>query len=396
MLKIQEMKQKFNIMEEQLKTRDDLAGLMNMRNLPGNTGRSIAALLTCGGDPDLRLASHNNIISDNFSTLERILTQEQNSLTQINSNIAHNSGISQNLKSRISSANSSLNETNSKTREIQQKIAEATRQQQRKQQEYSSAQNSKTQLINSMNPKQVSFILQKSVEQRDEATINLLSSKNFDPNFQNAKQDTLLHTVITYNNQSLLQKIIPKCPNVNLTDEKGNSPLHLCIQKQDLITLKKLMTPEVNINLTNKDGSTILHFAAVSNSLPIVKYLIEECPQKNAIDINIKDKAGKNCVDIAGSSVKAYLNSKIIMAVTEIEYDNPVLNHPELIEQAVKKFGSPIVKKLINLGNQFTDTKENRELLENVCQDSNGLENLLTLIGLDIQDICVENFTSFS
>lgn len=73
----------------------------------------------------------------------------------------------------------------------------------------------------------------------------------------------------------------------------------------------------------------------------------------------------------------------IIMAVTHIEYANPVLNHPELIKGIEDKFGSRAINKLIDFSIQFTSNEEDRELLESIINEENSINAVSILLGLD-------------
>ncbi len=75
----------------------------------------------------------------------------------------------------------------------------------------------------------------------------------------------------------------------------------------------------------------------------------------------------------------------VIYALSEIIYDNPILNHPELINAMKTKFGSGIVDKLINFGIQFTSS-EDKSMLEDICNEPNSLETVSLLMGLDTID----------
>jgi hypothetical protein len=80
----------------------------------------------------------------------------------------------------------------------------------------------------------------------------------------------------------------------------------------------------------------------------------------------------------------------IVKAVFGIEYDNPILNHPELIKHMAAKFGSGIIDKLISFGMQFTSS-EDKSLLDNICDEPNSLETVSLLMGLDTVDSITYN-----
>ena len=78
------------------------------------------------------------------------------------------------------------------------------------------------------------------------------------------------------------------------------------------------------------------------------------------------------------------VNTVTVMSVHHIEYDNPVLNHPELIKGMADKFGSGIINKLIDFGMQFINNQEDREILEGVCSGADSVDAMSLLMGLDV------------
>jgi hypothetical protein len=80
---------------------------------------------------------------------------------------------------------------------------------------------------------------------------------------------------------------------------------------------------------------------------------------------------------------EATKDKAIIMAVTHIEYANPVLNHPELIKGIQDKFGSRAINKLIDFSIQFTSNEEDRELLESIINEENSINAVSILLGLE-------------
>ena len=80
----------------------------------------------------------------------------------------------------------------------------------------------------------------------------------------------------------------------------------------------------------------------------------------------------------------------VVYALSDIIYDNPILNHPELIKHMAAKFGSGIIDKLISFGMQFTSS-EDKSLLDNICNEPNSLDNVSLLMGLDTVDSITYN-----
>ena len=80
----------------------------------------------------------------------------------------------------------------------------------------------------------------------------------------------------------------------------------------------------------------------------------------------------------------------VVYALSDVIYDNPILNHPELIKHMAAKFGSGIIDKLISFGMQFTSS-EDKSLLDNICDEPNSLETFSLLMGLDTVDSITYN-----
>ncbi len=79
-------------------------------------------------------------------------------------------------------------------------------------------------------------------------------------------------------------------------------------------------------------------------------------------------------------------HTTVVKALFGIEYDNPILNHQELIKNMATKFGNGIVDKLISFGMQFTSSAEDKNMLEDICNEPNSLETVSLLMGLDTID----------
>ena len=80
------------------------------------------------------------------------------------------------------------------------------------------------------------------------------------------------------------------------------------------------------------------------------------------------------------------VNTVTVMSVHHIEYDNPVLNHPELIKGMAEKFSSGIINKIINFGMQFTQNQEDREVLDGICNGADSVDAMSLLMGLEDHD----------
>lgn len=98
-------------------------------------------------------------------------------------------------------------------------------------------------------------------------------------------------------------------------------------------------------------------------------------------------------IDVSGSvslsNIQHTVNqaSMIVKAIFGIEHDNPILNHPEIMKEVVKKFNSNILDKIIDFGAQFVGNQEDREMLNQVCNEPNSIEMLTMLAGIDTTSV---------
>jgi len=103
--------------------------------------------------------------------------------------------------------------------------------------------------LENMDPKKISFVLQKSIEQNNQEFVKIFINKEFNPDFQNINGETLLHTAVKLRDKpitkehQLLDKVLSKNPSKVLQDKDGNTALLLSVKAQDIDLMAKLMTP---------------------------------------------------------------------------------------------------------------------------------------------------------
>ena len=169
--------------------------------------------------------------------------------------------------------------------------------------------------------------------------------------------------------------------------EKGKIDLAAINQKYVDIMIKEFKKMELSISKSkNLIESNISEFLQnLKTEFTKTKELIEKGEDVD-IDNIIKDIEELTSLNL--SNVEQIINqtSTIAYVVSNIVYDNPILNHPELIKQMATKFGSGIIDKLINFGMQFINNTEDRTMLECVCNEQNNVDTMALLMGLDVPD----------
>lgn len=228
-------------------------------------------------------------------------------------------------------------------REKNSKIIERNNQQMNITKEYQLLNQTKLNLINNMTLKQKSFVLQKAIERNNSEIIDLLADSDLDINFQNAHQESLLHTVIKYSFTKLLDKIIAEKPNLDLSDKDGNTPLHNATLELNNDIIERLLNARANPNLVNKQKSTALHEATKSSQINIIKLLLE----------NMEDDS-VNGVDLEGCNILHYAihNNELMklisprMSTISILHSNNQGNTPLLM--AKRSGDNKLVESLLN------------------------------------------------
>lgn len=126
-------------------------------------------------------------------------------------------------------------------------------------------------------------------------------------------------------------------------------------------------------DIGDEGGKALAEMLEVNKSLIFVKM------QDNKIgsdQIKIIDAA------LERNSAKGKVESNFtVLAVDQIKYDNPLLNHPKLLNQLSDKYGSGVLSKLIDFGTQFTASAESREELEALCGSESNFYPIVESMG---------------
>lgn len=113
----------------------------------------------------------------------------------------------------------------------------------------------------------------------------------------NGTEDSLLHTAVRYNRESILNYFLEvENVNINVSNPVGWSPVQIAVVLGHLDIVKILRSRNATLNDKTRTGNTLLHLAAKYNHEPIVKYLLE-------IKVDV------NCTDVNGWSAAHYATS---------------------------------------------------------------------------------------
>ena len=183
-----------------LTQRDTFQKDVNIFNMVSSN--SLAQALFAHARPNLENA--NAQLSSIFQRLE-------NNLNTLKSQVASNVSIVNDQKSKVTGVTNQINSIKSElsnlevqNQSLQTKISEVRRSNQLKQKEYYAMVQAKLDLINSMTPKQHSFILQKALEAKNDEIISLFINTELDPNFKNAEGISLIQTAQDMHNQQVI------------------------------------------------------------------------------------------------------------------------------------------------------------------------------------------------
>ena len=101
---------------------------------------------------------------------------------------------------------------------------------------------------------------------------SFLINNNADINFV-SKNGTALMACVVKNNIEMLDILISKGANVDLSDENGITPLILATQFNNLVMVKKLLNAKANKEIKCKKNKTAFEYAIEFNYEEIINFL---------------------------------------------------------------------------------------------------------------------------
>ncbi|KAI4161142.1 MAG: hypothetical protein L6R39_000102 [Caloplaca ligustica] len=126
-----------------------------------------------------------------------------------------------------------------------------------------------------------------AISNNHQAIVDLLiSRKDFDADVQDGSGWTLLMIASSLKEgDALVDLLLSKDADVNMTNFNGQTALHFCASKNNLDTARKLIAHKASARVKDKRQQLPLHRAAAVGSVPMVSLLLENRSPLNATDV---------------------------------------------------------------------------------------------------------------
>ncbi|MBN1550377.1 ankyrin repeat domain-containing protein [bacterium] len=113
----------------------------------------------------------------------------------------------------------------------------------------------------------------------------LLINHGANPNAQNTYLgETPLQSAILSNNRNIVEYLVSRGADVNLTDFSGSSPLHYAAANHHADIIKVLLQNGAKINTTNSNGMSPLHLASAGDCIACVHMLLDYGARNDILD----------------------------------------------------------------------------------------------------------------
>jgi ankyrin repeat protein len=118
---------------------------------------------------------------------------------------------------------------------------------------------------------------------QERVAIVLLERNNLDPLITNSNGDTFLHLASYHNLYLVAKKLINQENLINIENKNQETPLHnACLHCPGLVQI--LIEAGANVHLKDIDGNTPLHKACFNENIPILRQLLHQGANINAIN----------------------------------------------------------------------------------------------------------------
>jgi len=121
-------------------------------------------------------------------------------------------------------------------------------------------------------------------ERREAAAIELLKTKQADPNARDAAGDTPLHRAVEKGQPRIVQALLAAGADPNVRAKRGETPLHLAALHAEPELTDLLLGAKADPRARNDDGESVLFWAALSGHIVVVQRLLTRGADANAAE----------------------------------------------------------------------------------------------------------------
>jgi ankyrin repeat protein len=219
--------------------------------------------------------------------------------------------------------------------------------------------------------------------------IELLLKESSNINNQDSLfMSTYLHDAVYNNKEDVVELLLSKGANVNLSNGMGDTALHFAVSRKDSIRIvQRLLThPDININQKNSHGETALDHAIKSGSMVSVGAILSKGAKLNLVEEGKVDSPFIYlCRDFDANNqlVKYIWNSKNVIKCNE--------QGETVLHRMVKVGKINAIRALTRLPDFDINVKDKKGLtplhyaLETYEPNMNLIKFLLTIDGIDIE-----------
>ncbi len=125
-----------------------------------------------------------------------------------------------------------------------------------------------------------------AISKMERRATELLLKNGANIDLQNNKRQTALHLALQHSHPNIIPLLLENGANVDAQDDDGSTPLHRAISRADveLSRVQLLLDRYTNINLRNNKGQTALHLASQHGRLNVMRLLLEDGADVDALD----------------------------------------------------------------------------------------------------------------
>ena len=232
-------------------------------------------------------------------------------------------------------------------------------------------------------------------EQND--LLQLLIDKECNIDVTDIDKRTLIHYVIKFNNLKTLKKLLDYnniyigMSLLNIQDKDGNTALHYSIILNNYDTTKEILKYNVNLKLRNNNSYTPFHLAIYQKNIDIIKLFLEK-DILNKIDINSRINTGETVLHIA-TNFQNYeicnllVKNNINLNLKDFDYEYTALNYAIILNNT--KIIKLFLENNVNINDQ--DYYGNSFLHYIILENNKELFNLFKSKKMNVNIYNIDN-----